>query len=101
MAYRLPFKKEELRLYLENETVFKRSPKLTIDMFVKNFFPETVRGNVQEKRGASETSSDTEYGDSPSRPSGSVSGYGGGSRGQGKSTEVRARGSVTDSLGAD
>ena len=44
MAYRLPFTKEELRYYLENETVFKRTPKITIDIFVKNFFPEMNHG---------------------------------------------------------
>ena len=57
MAYRLPFSKEELRYFLENETVFKRLPKLSIEMFIKYLFPEQLRGaqNAVE-RGASESS---------------------------------------------
>ena len=57
MAYRLPFTKDELRYFLENETVFKRQPKLTIDMFIKYLFPEKLRGaQNNEERGASESS---------------------------------------------
>lgn len=57
MAYRLPFTKEELRYFLENETVFKRQPKLSIDMFIKYLFPEQLRGAQNaEERGASESS---------------------------------------------
>ena len=44
MAYRLPFTKDELRYFLENETVFKRLNKLSIDMFIKYLFPENIRG---------------------------------------------------------
>jgi len=40
MAYRLPFTKDELRYFLESETVFKRIQKLNIDMFIKYLFPE-------------------------------------------------------------
>ena len=76
MAYRLPFNKEELRYFLENETVFKRQPKLTIDMFIKYLFPEKLRGAQQnEDRGASESSGsegndsfDTSTGGSALRP---------------------------------
>ena len=77
MAYRLPFNKEELRYFLENETVFKRQPKLTIDMFIKYLFPEKLRGAQQnEDRGASESSGsendsfDTSTGGSAIRPGG-------------------------------
>ena len=57
MAYRLPFTKEELRFFLENETVFKRLNKLSIDMFIKYLFPEQLRGaQNDEHRGASESS---------------------------------------------
>ena len=58
MAFRLPFSLNELRHLLENETVFKRIPKITIDNFVKYFFPskEKTTGN-EANRGVSETSS--------------------------------------------
>lgn len=75
MAYRLPFNKEELRYFLENETVFKRQPKLSIDMFIKYLFPEQLRGaQNNEERGASESSGsedsfDTSTGGSAIRPS--------------------------------
>ena len=38
MAFRLPFTLDELRYFLENETVFKHIPNITIDNFVKYFF---------------------------------------------------------------
>ena len=38
--------KQELRFLLENETVFKRIPKLNIDMFIKYFFPEKGRNSL-------------------------------------------------------
>ena len=44
MAYRLPFTKEELQYFMTNETVFKRLPQLSIDMFIKYLFPEKLRG---------------------------------------------------------
>ena len=76
MVYRLPFTKEELRFFLENETVFKRQPKLAIDMFIKYLFPEQLRGaQNNEERGASESSGsendsfDTSTGGSAIRPS--------------------------------
>ncbi len=57
MAYRLPFTKVELRHFLENTTIFKRMPRLSIDMFIKYLFPENLRGaQNQEERGASESS---------------------------------------------
>ena len=42
---------------MENETVFKRIPQLSIDMFIKYLFPEKLRGaqNIED-RGASESS---------------------------------------------
>lgn len=55
MAYRLPFTKAELGYFLENETVFKRSPTINIDTFIKYFFPEKNRGG-KEEAGASESS---------------------------------------------
>ena len=50
LAYRLPFTKDELRHFLENESVFKRVPRLSIDMFIKYLFPEQTRGaqNLEE-----------------------------------------------------
>lgn len=76
MAYRLPFSKEELRQLLETETVFKRMARLSVDMFVKHFFPENLRGaqNAELKGGASDSSSenesiDTSTGGSAIRPS--------------------------------
>ena len=75
MAYRLPFTKEELRFFLENESIFKRIPQLNIDMFIKYLFPENLRGAQNtEVRGASESSSsgnesiDTSTGGSAVRP---------------------------------
>ena len=58
MAYRLPFNKDELRFFLEHESIFKRMPRLSIDMFIKYLFPEKTRGaqNLEEQRGASESS---------------------------------------------
>lgn len=42
---------------MENETVFKRVPQLSIDMFIKYLFPEKLRGaQNNEDRGASESS---------------------------------------------
>lgn len=76
LSYRLPFNKDELRYFLENETVFKRQPKLSIDMFIKYLFPEKLRGaQNNEERGASESSGsendsfDTSTGGSAIRPS--------------------------------
>ena len=76
MAYRLPFKKDELRYFLEQQSIFKRVPRLSIDNFIKYLFPERNRGDTQEaKRGASESSSesgndsfDTSTGGSAARP---------------------------------
>ena len=58
MTYRLPFTKIELGYFLENETVFKRMNKLSIDMFIKYLFPEQLRGaqNEEMRGGASESS---------------------------------------------
>ena len=76
MAYRLPFKKDELRYFLEHQSIFKRVPRLSIDNFIKYLFPERNRGDTQDaKRGASESSSqsgndsfDTSTGGSAARP---------------------------------
>ena len=58
-AYRLPFTKDELRYLLERETVFKRVPKLTIDLFIKYLFPDSLRapGNNKDERSDSNESS--------------------------------------------
>ena len=58
-AYRLPFTKDELRYLLERETVFKRVPKLNIDLFIKYLFPDSLRvaGNNKEERSDSNESS--------------------------------------------
>ena len=50
-VFRLPFKKEELRYFLENETIFKRQKQLKIDQFVKNFFPENMRSRALAQGG--------------------------------------------------
>ena len=44
IVYRMPFTKEELRYFLEKESIFKRQPRLNIDQFIKYWFPEKVRG---------------------------------------------------------
>ena len=49
MAYRLPFTKDELRYLLERETVFKRVPRLNIDLFIKYMFPEKLRGGANNE----------------------------------------------------
>ena len=46
MAYRLPFKKDELRYFLEQQSIFKRVPRLSIDNFIKYLFPERNRGDT-------------------------------------------------------
>jgi len=48
LTFRLPFNKEELRYFLENESIFKRIPCLSIDMFIKYLFPEQTRGPAEE-----------------------------------------------------
>jgi hypothetical protein len=40
ISYRMPFTRDELRIFLQNETVFKRHPQVHIDLFIKNFYPE-------------------------------------------------------------
>lgn len=52
--FRLPFTREELRFLLENETVFKRYDKITIDQFVKNFMPDSSQAREREKSQSSE-----------------------------------------------
>ena len=58
IVYRLPFSKQELKFFLENETIFKRQSQINIDVFVKNFFPEQVRAQAgsNQKQDSSETS---------------------------------------------
>ena len=57
MTYKLPFAREELKYFLEKESVFRRQPKLSIDMFIKYFFPEK-RPNAQSP-GTGEADRDT------------------------------------------
>lgn len=93
MAYRLPFTKDELRQLLGSETVFKRMAKLSVDNFVKYFFPENLRGaqNAELKGGASDSSSadgsvDTSTGGSAMRPAAKRNNLRGGSTNRGEST---------------
>ena len=59
MAYRLPFTKDELRYLLERETVFKRVPRLNMDLFIKYLFPDSLRvaANNKDDRSDSNESS--------------------------------------------
>ena len=57
MAFRLPFSMGELRQLLEKGTVFSRVAQLTIDNFVKYFFPLKDRQGGEDKRGVSDSSS--------------------------------------------
>lgn len=58
MAFRLPYKTEELRYLLANETMFKTIPNISIDNFIKHFF-HRKDADVESKAEATSQASDS------------------------------------------
>ena len=71
MAFKLPFSREELRYLLENETIFKRIPQLSIDNFVKYLFPQKGVGMLNSAQVGASDSSDSNDEDLETQQNGS------------------------------